>query len=299
MKKICFVFGLLLCYHLMLGQIKGSIVNHIVDNTSPQKSYALLVKIYDGSKRLVWSKDLLDYYRYKGRNKASASMVVKRKLLEGNIFNIRPGGKIPIGSIDSAKLGQLSNDAGKGLDFFVNKYFEKNNLRPIYSDVAKEITALLWEQQTYLFTGLGNGSLPSIGVKCNRVLSMPKAGNAIVSESGDNDVKFYFPKYDYYLNRRKPDTSLLYLKLNNKKTDVQRLFPELYSGEYAYARFSVDEAKKTIMVKLYNDSQKFVLKEIYRYGNGHQLQEETNFYSLTSTTKSIKRKVIVPVLLSN
>ena len=298
MKKNSFIYCLLLCSHLAFSQVKETVVNHILNNTSVKKSYAVLVKNYDGRISFVWSNDLLDYYKDKSRNKANAIKIIKRKLLVGDTFNIIPNNKISVGLIDSIKLNQLSNDESKGLQFFISKYFKANQLNPIYSDFVKEISFCLWKKQTYLFVGLDNGSLPSIGVKSNKIITNPKIGNGIVKKADDNEVEFYFPKYDYYLSTKKSDTSLLYLKLSSKRTDVQRLSPKLYNGEYEYAKFSIDKAERFITVELYDDMQKLKLKEIYKYNDVQQQQEETFFYSLNSTTKIIKHKIIIPMLLN-
>jgi len=299
MKKISFIYCLLLCSHLTFSQVKETVVNHILNNTSVKKSYAVLVKNYDDRISFVWSNDLLDYYKDKNCNKANAIKIVKRKLLVGDTFNIISSNKISVGAIDSVKLNQLSNDASKGLQFFITKYFKGNQLNPIYSDFVKEVSFCLWKKQTYLFVGLDNGSLPSIGVLSNKIITNSKAENGIVRKTDDKEVEFYFPKYDYYLSMQKPDTSFLYLKLSSKRTDVQRLSPKLYNGEYEYAKFSIDNAKKIITVELYDDMQKFKLKEIYKYNDVRQQQEETFFYSLTSTTKIITHKIIIPILLTN
>lgn len=111
-----------------------------------------------------------------------------------------------------------------------------------------------------------------------------------------NDVEFYFTKYDYYLNVKSTDTSLLYLKLNIKRTDVQRLSPKPYTGEYDFAKFNIDRAKKLITVDLYDSMKNFRLKEVYKYSNKQQQQEEINFHNLSSATDKIKHTVIIPVL---
>ncbi len=298
MKKNSFIYCFLLCSHVMFSQVKETVVNHILNNTSAKNSYAILFKNHDGRINFVWSNDLLDYYKSKSHNKANAIAIIKRKLLADDTFNITSNSKMSVGFIDSIKLKQVSRDANRGLHFFINKYFKENQLNSNYSGFVREISYCLWKKNTYIFVGLDNGSLPSIGVKGNKVITNPQKVNGIVERNNTAEVEFYFPKYDYYVSTKSSDTSLLYLKFNSKRTDVQRLSPKLYSGEYEYVKFNIDKIARLITVELYNGMKIFQAKEVYKYSNEQKQQEEINFHSLTSSTKTIKHKVIIPVQLN-
>jgi hypothetical protein len=297
MKKISSLYIFLLCYNTTFSQLNRIVVDHILNNSSTKKSYAIFLE-NNNKFSLVWSNELIDYFTKECRSKISAIKIIRRKLLVGDTFTLNSNGKVTVGLLDSIKLDRLSDDANKGLHFFISKYFRANQLNPIYSDLVKEISFCLWRRQTYLFIGLDNGSLPSIEIRNNKIITIPKVSNRAVKKPDDNEVKFYFPKYDYYLRRKNPDTSLLYLKFNSKRTDVQRLSPKLYSGEYEYAKFIIDTIRKLITVELYDEMKKFKIEEIYTYNTLQHQHEEINFYKLTSTTKTIKHKIIIPVLLN-
>ena len=297
MKRNAFVLLLLFCSHLAFSQIQEGALNHILNHTSIKKSYAILFKNNDSKVNFIWSNNLLDYYKNRIGNKTRALKTLKGKLLTGDSINITPNYETPIGLIDTNKVNQLSIDINRGLQPFIDKYFEKNQLKPIYVDLVKEISFCLWQKQTYLFIGLDSGTLPSIGIMKNKIVKPLKVKNNI-ADNNSIGVEFYFPKYDYYLKAQEIDTTLVYLKLKSKQTDIQRISPNLYEGMYDYAKFSIDKKQRCITVDLYDDMKNFKQKEIYKYDDIKKVQEETNFYNLTSTTKIIKHKVIVPMLLN-
>ncbi|WP_207491673.1 hypothetical protein [Aridibaculum aurantiacum] len=261
----------------------------LFDNTSNTKDYAIIFNNSKNEKSFIWSNLLIKAFEARGTSRHISIQKIKQKLLNNDTFNIPYSDDIPFAKINRSKLEVINQY--KNLDSFFEVYFNKDQLKADYSEYFKEVAYFLWQKGVHVHVGFNCGSLPCIGTPV-------KYGNKVIEDdtlqSGVKQVDKYFCFDDYklYLEAERPDTSILKLRAN--RTDVQSLTHNHYSGEFHFAKFTVDSKLNKIIVELYDSSKKLQQRKKYIYSNNFQLKEEQYYHSLTSDIETVRRMVVIP-----
>jgi len=106
------------------------------------------------------------------------------------------------------------------------------------------------------------------------------------------DTFFYFTNYDYYLNKNNVDTSLLFLKIDSKIADVEKLSGKFYSGKCYYAKFNIDIKAKNISASLFDENKKLLKTEVYKFKDTVSKRSDTYFFNVSGIQKKLVWKVI-------
>ena len=106
------------------------------------------------------------------------------------------------------------------------------------------------------------------------------------------DTFFYFTDYNYYLNKNYADTLKLYLKIDNRTIDAEKLSAESYTGICEYASFKIDKKQKKIDVQLYDKYKKQIKIETYNFKNTVTTRSDTWFFNVSGVTRILTWKVI-------
>lgn len=102
-----------------------------------------------------------------------------------------------------------------------------------------------------------------------------------------NDTFYFFKEYAYHLNLKEKDTSLLFLKLDLRTNDIQKMSSHPYNGNIDYAQFFIDKKKSQIRVNLYDGNKLKIKTEYYSYNR--RVVKITDIYFLNLA--GLKRKL--------
>ena len=112
-----------------------------------------------------------------------------------------------------------------------------------------------------------------------------------------SDTFYFFKKYSYHLNIKKTDTSLLYLKLDLKTTDIEKISSQPYIDSYEFAQFLIDKKKRQISVILFGSSKQKIKTELYSFTPRVIKNEEIYFLNLAGLQRKLFWNIIETTLL--
>ena len=112
-----------------------------------------------------------------------------------------------------------------------------------------------------------------------------------------SDTFYFFKKYSYHLNIKKTDTSLLYLKLDLKTTDIEKISSQPYINSYEFAQFLIDKKKRQISVILFGSSKQKIKTELYSFTPRVIKNEEIYFLNLAGLQRKLFWNIIETTLL--
>jgi hypothetical protein len=111
------------------------------------------------------------------------------------------------------------------------------------------------------------------------------------------DTFYFFKEYSYHLNLKKKDSSLLYLKLDLKTTDIEKISSQPYNGSFEYAQFFIDKKKSQIRVGLYNKAKQKIKSELYSFNPIIIRTKEVYFLNLAGIERKLSWNTIETTLL--
>lgn len=126
------------------------------------------------------------------------------------------------------------------------------------------------------------------------VLISPLISFGQMRENNEKDTFFYFRAFDYYLNTKHCDTTKLFLNVDSKMSDIQKISQIPYSGKFEFATFKIDHRNRSINVELFNSEKVKLRTEVYYYDTAVKITTTKYFFSLTGETKTLKWKTIEP-----
>jgi hypothetical protein len=90
---------------------------------------------------------------------------------------------------------------------------------------------------------------------------------------------------------------LLYLKLDLKTTDIEKISSQPYRGSYEYAQFFTNKGRKQINVILFDENRKKVKTEQYYFIPTIIKTTDTYFLNLTGMQRDLSWNTIETVLI--